>query len=95
MRKYLNIVIVILMIVSLIPVSVSWGQYIPNAPFKPELTQAPDFTLKDVQGKTFRLSAQRGKPVLIFLGPPGAPDAVRKFPNIKRSIRPIRRVVWK
>ena len=91
MRKYLNIVIVILMIVSLIPVSVSWGQYIPNAPFKPELTQAPDFTLKDVQGKTFRLSAQRGKPVLIFFGTtwcPGCRAEIPKYKEVHKTYSP-------
>lgn len=91
MRKYINIIIIILMIVSLIPVSVSWGQYIPNAPFKPELTQAPDFTLKDVQGKTFRLSAQRGKPVLIFFGTtwcPGCRAEIPKYKEVHKTYSP-------
>lgn len=82
MRKYLN-VIVILMIVSAVPALVSWGQYLPNAPFKPELTRAPDFTLKDVQGKIFRLSTQRGKPVLIFFGTTWCPACRTEIPKYK------------
>ena len=87
MRKYVNIIIFIMMIVSGVPVSVSWGQYIPNAPFKPELTQAPDFTLKDIQGKTFRLSAQRGKPVLIFFGTTWCPGCRAEIPKYKDVYR--------
>mgnify|MGYP001151954112 CR=1 FL=1 len=30
----------------------SFGQFIPNAPFKAELLKAPDFSLKDLDGKT-------------------------------------------
>ena len=29
---------------------------------------APDFTLKDLQGREFKLSEQRGKPVLLVFG---------------------------
>ena len=91
MRKCFNIIMFVLMIVSGVHVSVSWGQYIPNAPFKPELTQAPDFTLKDVQGKTFRLSAQRGKPVLIFFGTtwcPGCRAEIPKYKDVYRTYSP-------
>jgi peroxiredoxin len=91
MRKYFNIIIAFLMVVFLAPSAAAWGQYIPNAPFKPELTQAPDFTLKDVQGKTFRLSAQRGKPVLIFFGTtwcPGCRAEIPKYKEVHRTYSP-------
>ncbi|PKN87818.1 MAG: hypothetical protein CVU51_05035 [Deltaproteobacteria bacterium HGW-Deltaproteobacteria-1] len=87
MPKYFNIIIALLMIVFLAPAAAAWGQYIPNAPFKAELTQAPDFTLKDVQGKTFRLSAQRGKPVLIFFGTTWCPACRAEIPKYKEVHR--------
>ncbi len=67
-----------------IAVSVSWGQYIPNAPFKPQLLTAPDFSLKDIEGKVFRLSAHRGKPVLIFFGTTWCPGCRAEIPNYKK-----------
>jgi len=91
MRKCFNIIIGFLMIVFLAPAAAAWGQYIPNAPFKPELTQAPDFTLKDVQGKTFQLSAQRGKPVLIFFGTtwcPGCRAEIPKYKEVHKTYSP-------
>lgn len=91
MRKSFHMVVVLLMILFLVPASASWGQYIPNAPFKPELTQAPDFTLKDVQGKAFRLSAQRGKPVLIFFGTtwcPGCRAEIPKYKEVHKTYSP-------
>ena len=91
MRKCFNIIIAFLMIVFLAPAAAAWGQYLPNAPFKPELTQAPDFTLKDVQGKTFRLSAQRGKPVLIFFGTtwcPGCRAEIPKYKEVHKTYSP-------
>jgi peroxiredoxin len=62
----------------------SRGQYVPNAPFKPQYFSAPDFTLKDLQGKTFRMSAQRGKPVLIFFGTTWCPGCRAEIPKYKK-----------
>jgi peroxiredoxin len=87
MRKSFHMAIILLVILFLAPASVSWSQYIPNAPFKPELTKAPDFTLKDVQGKTFRLSDQRGKPVLIFFGTTWCPGCRAEIPKYKEVHR--------
>lgn len=84
MKKSINIITLLLITVFLIPVSASWGQYIPNAPFKPRFSAAPDFTLKDVQGKTFRLSAKRGKPVLIFFGTTWCPGCRAEVPKYKK-----------
>lgn len=69
---------------ALIPATVSFGQYIPNAPFKPQYSLAPDFTLKDTEGKIFRLSAQRGKPVLIFFGTTWCPGCRAEIPVYKK-----------
>ena len=68
----------------MIPASVAWGQYIPNAPFKPQYPKAPDFVLKDLQGKNFRLSAQRGKPILIFFGTTWCPGCRSEIPKYKK-----------
>jgi peroxiredoxin len=84
MRKNINIISALLLIFIFVPVSVSLGQYVPNAPFKPQYPVAPDFTLKDVQGKAFRLSAQRGKPVLIFFGTTWCPGCRAEIPNYKK-----------
>lgn len=83
MRKTVN-VFNVLYIFFFVSVSVSWGQYIPNAPFKPQYPSASDFVLKDVQGKTFRLSAQRGKPVLIFFGTTWCPGCRAEIPIYKK-----------
>jgi peroxiredoxin len=84
MRKTVHIFIALLSIFIFVPVSISLGQYIPNAPFKPQYVAAPDFTLKDLQGKTFRLSAQRGKPVLIFFGTTWCPGCRAEVPKYKK-----------
>jgi peroxiredoxin len=84
MRKTVNILITLLFVFVLIPAAVSFGQYIPNAPFKPQYPAAPDFTLKDVQGKTFHLSAQRGKPVLIFFGTTWCPGCRSEIPTYRK-----------
>jgi cytochrome c-type biogenesis protein len=44
------------------------GQYKPSVFSRHEKVPAPDFTLKDIYGKTFRLSAHRGYPVIMFFG---------------------------
>jgi peroxiredoxin len=83
MRKSIHIITALLLIFFLVPVSGSFSQFIPNAPFKPQYTPAPDFALKDLKGKTFRLSALRGKPVLIFFGTTWCPGCRAELPNFK------------
>ena len=91
-----NSIILALVVILVLTVALaSRGQYIPNAPFKPQVFAAPDFILKDLQGRTFRMSAQRGKPVLIFFGTTWCPGCRPRFQNIKRFTRRIRPKDWK
>jgi peroxiredoxin len=84
MRKLFPVVIIALLMAVLAPAAASLAQYIPNAPFKPQYPKAADFTLKDTQGKTFRLSAQKGKPVLIFFGTTWCPGCRTETPLYKK-----------
>src|SRR5512145_1980885 len=84
MRKTTCLYIALFVVLIFSSVSAAWGQYIPNAPFKPQYTAAPDFTLKDLQGKKFRLTAQRGKPVLIFFGTTWCPGCRSEIPVYKK-----------
>ncbi len=84
MRKTLQILIALLTIAFFAPATVSFGQYVANAPFKPQQPKAPDFTLKDTQGKIFKMSAQKGKPVLIFFGTTWCPGCRAEIPNYKK-----------
>ncbi len=64
-----------------IAVTLSWGQYGSSAASKQNTIAAPDFTLQDLQGKTFKLSAQRGKPVVIFFGTTWCPSCRAEIPS--------------
>ena len=45
--------------------------------------RAPDFTLKDLQGRNFKLSESRGKPVLLVFGATWCPYCVQEIPRLK------------
>jgi len=45
--------------------------------------RAPDFTLKDLQGRSFKLSENRGKPVLLVFGATWCPYCVQEIPRLK------------
>jgi len=95
MLKTVHVFVAAFLMFVFFPASVSLGQYIPNAPFKPQYSAAPDFTLKDMKGKIFRMRGLRGKPVLLFSGQPGVPDAALKCPTIKKFTKIILRAAWK
>lgn len=75
---FISLVVFILSLTTL-----SFGQFIPNAPFKPITMAAPDFSLKDLQGKTFTLSKYSGKPVLLFFGATWCPSCRAEIPAYK------------
>ena len=81
--KKINIILCILALLVLFPAKSSVGQFIPNAPFKATYAYAPDFSLKDLQGKVFHLRNQRGKPVLIFFGTTWCPSCRSELPFYK------------
>jgi len=84
MQKTIRVFCAMLFMLILGSAQVLQAQYIPNAPFKPQYPSASDFVLKDVQGKSFRLSAQRGKPVLIFFGTTWCPGCRAEIPVYKK-----------
>jgi peroxiredoxin len=81
MNKKILIVAVALLICFV--VTLSFGQYRSNAPVKSKAIPAPDFSLQDLQGKTFKLSGQLGKPVVIFFGTTWCPSCRAEIPAYK------------
>lgn len=81
--KKINVALLTLVLLALSPANYSLGQFIPNAPFKAAYIYAPDFSLKDLQGKVYKLSDQRGKPVLIFFGTTWCPSCRSELPLYK------------
>jgi peroxiredoxin len=83
MNKKFNMLLIVLSLFIFCMAGSSFAQYIPNAPFKAPELQAPDFTLKDLNGKVFKLSGQRGKPVLLFFGTTWCPSCRKELPLYK------------
>ena len=81
MNKKLLLVLMILLICILFALSL--GQCKSNAPPKQETAAAPDFSLYDIQGKIFKLSSQRGNPVVMFFGTTWCPACRGEMPNYK------------
>jgi len=75
-----KILIAAVVLVICIAVTLSFGQYRPNASSKQKAIAAPDFSLQDLQGKTFQLSGQLGKPVVIFFGTTWCPSCRAEIP---------------
>ena len=84
MNKRIEILLSIIILLIIIPATTSFGQkFIPNAPFKHKTVAAPDFSLKDIRGKTFKLSSQRGNPVIMFFGTTWCPACRGEMPVYK------------
>jgi peroxiredoxin len=83
MNKKLSLLLIVPVLLLFCPAYPAWGQYIPNAPFKSPELRAPDFSLKDLNGKVFKLSSQRGKPVLLFFGTTWCPSCRKQLPLYK------------
>lgn len=62
-----------------IPFSPSFGEYRPSVFSIP----APDFSLYDIQGKIFKLSSQKGHPVVMFFGTTWCPACRSEMPFYK------------
>lgn len=61
----------------------SWGQK-KDPRENPIEVKAPDFVLKDTEGKFFQLSAQRGKPVLIMFTTTWCSYCRTEIPHFKK-----------
>jgi peroxiredoxin len=81
MNKKILLVLMILLICILFALSL--GQCKSNAPHKQETAAAPDFSLYDIQGKVFKLSSQRGNPVVMFFGTTWCPACRGEMPLYK------------
>jgi peroxiredoxin len=81
MNKKILLALTILLIC--VPFALSFGQYRPSVFSKQEKIPAPDFSLNDIQGKTFKLSSQRGHPVVMFFGATWCPACRSEMPFYK------------
>ena len=84
MNKKFHLLLIVPVLFFFCPANPVLGQYIPNAPFKSPELRAPDFSLKDLNGKVFKLSSQRGKPVLLFFGTTWCPSCRQQLPLYKK-----------
>lgn len=81
MSKKVLLVIVFLLISA--SVALSFGQYGSSKASKHAKISAPDFSLYDIQGKLFKLSSQKGYPVIIFFGTTWCPACRGEMPYYK------------
>jgi len=81
MSKKILLVLAILLVCFLFALSL--GQCKSDTPSKQEKAEAPDFSLYDIQGKIFKLSSQRGNPVVMFFGTTWCPACRGEMPFYK------------
>lgn len=81
MNKKVLSVLVLLFIFTF--VAISFGQYKPSIFSRQDKVLAPDFSLKDIQGKIFKLSSQRGSPVVMFFGTTWCPACRGEMPRYR------------
>jgi peroxiredoxin len=77
MNKKILLIVTILLLC--IPFAPSFGQYRPSVISIP----APDFSLYDIQGTIFKLSSQKGNPVVMFFGTTWCPACRGEMPFYK------------
>jgi peroxiredoxin len=83
MNKKMVLLSVSLTLLVCIALVLYFGQYRTDPFSKQKNIHAPDFLLKDIQGKTFKLSSQKGNPVLIFFGTTWCPVCHSAIPLYK------------
>lgn len=81
MMKKINIILFTLVLLICLSPNFSHGQSVSYAP---PMVYAPDFSLRDIKGNVFKLSNQRGKPVLIFFGTTWCPSCRNELPLYKK-----------
>jgi peroxiredoxin len=80
MNKKFLLVLMILLVCILFSLSLGCKS---NTPSKQETAVATDFSLYDIQGKIFKLSSQRGNPVVMFFGTTWCPACRGEMPFYK------------
>ncbi|MFZ2397820.1 MAG: TlpA disulfide reductase family protein [Smithella sp.] len=78
MNKKIIILISTILLIC-ISFALSFGEYRPSVFSIP----APDFSLYDIQGKIFKLSSQKGNPVVMFFGTTWCPACRGEMPFYK------------
>lgn len=73
----------VIFIIGLPLASFGMGRIPPEAIRNAIEEKAPDFLLKDLQGRAFRLSEQRGKPVLLIFSATWCPSCRGEIPHLK------------
>jgi len=81
MNKKIVLILIILAVGVVLAMSV--GQCRTGVSPGRENLAAPDFSLKDLNGKTFRLSAQKGNIVLLFFGTTWCPACRQEIPALR------------
>jgi peroxiredoxin len=64
-------------------IAISLVQCRQSGPSKQEGNSAPDFSLQDIQGNAFKLSSQKGNPVVMFFGTTWCPACRGEMPFYK------------
>ncbi|MCX5847856.1 MAG: TlpA disulfide reductase family protein [Deltaproteobacteria bacterium] len=78
-----KILLVLMILLTCLLFALSLGQCRTGVSSKQEKNSAPDFSLKDIQGKAFKLSSQRGNPVVMFFGTTWCPACRAEMPFYK------------
>lgn len=79
-----KVLFVLIMMLFIIPCAFSASLFRSSENFKKDII-APDFMLKDIQGKTVRLSSFRGNPVVLFFGTTWCPACRAEIPAFKST----------